>query len=66
MDDYSKRLHVVLSLMDLGVAMRRQRFHREYPEDTEEQIDRRLRLWLSDRSGQSTAKNHVREGRDRA
>jgi hypothetical protein len=45
----ARRLRTALDLADAGIAMKRMQFRRTYPEETSEEIDRRLNLWLRDR-----------------
>ena len=66
MDEKLKRLRITLSLMDLGVLMRRQRLCREHPEDSTEQVDRRLRLWLVDRPGHFSSRRAAAKENERA
>ena len=45
----ASRLRTALDLADSGIALRRAQLRRKYPEESEEQIGRRLRKWLHDR-----------------
>jgi hypothetical protein len=46
-----RNLLIACDLHDTGVALMRQNLRRQYPEETDEQIGRRLRAWLH-REGQ--------------
>lgn len=41
------KLYVALQLMELGLALRRQRLVREHPYETSASIDNRLDTWLA-------------------
>jgi len=45
------KLRLALSLHNDGVALMRQNFRRRHPDETDEQIDERLRAWLQHRPG---------------
>lgn len=45
----ARRLRTALDLADSGIALRRARLRRKYPEESEGEIGRRLRKWLRDR-----------------
>lgn len=42
---------VTLELFETGVALMRQNLRRAHPHDTDEEIERRLGAWLTDRPG---------------
>ena len=46
MDSVQARFRAALELRQLMIAMRRERLVREYPEEPEESIDRRLQEWV--------------------
>lgn len=46
-----ERLRVALELFESGVAMMREKLRREFPSETEVQIEARLRRWLRHRPG---------------
>ena len=46
-----QRFRLALQLHDEGVRLMRQNLRRAHPEESEEQIDRRLGAWLADRPG---------------
>ena len=58
----SERLRLTLDLYAAGEAMMLERLRCEHPEDTPEQIEGRLRIWLQTRPG---AENGDAEGRPR-
>lgn len=47
----AERLRTALDLHDAGVALMRQNLRREFPEASEDEIDRRLGAWLQHRPG---------------
>jgi len=47
----AERLRLTLRLHDEGVRLMRQNLRRRHPEATDEEIERRLREWLSERPG---------------
>lgn len=47
----SARLKTALELQRAGVAMMRQSLARRYPDESEQEIGRRLTAWLQDRPG---------------
>jgi hypothetical protein len=49
--DPASRLQTALDLFDLGVALMAQRIRREAPDASEEEVRRRLRVWLQSRPG---------------
>jgi hypothetical protein len=40
-----------LDLFDAGLALMRKNLQRQHPEDSDQEIERRLRAWLLDRPG---------------
>ena len=56
------RLRMALAMFGDGWAMMRQRLRREFPGETEEQIDERVAAWLHSRPG---AENGDADGRPR-
>jgi len=44
----AERLRTAFRLHDEGVALMRQNLRRRHPEESEEEISRRLREWLSE------------------
>jgi hypothetical protein len=44
-------LRTTLDLFDTGLDLMRQNLRRAHPEANEDEIDRRLRLWLRERPG---------------
>jgi hypothetical protein len=43
------RLRLALALHDDGVRLMRQNFRRRHPDETDDEIDERVRAWLLDR-----------------
>lgn len=42
---------VACQLLDLGLAIRRERHRREHPDATDEEVEAILRIWMLDRPG---------------
>ena len=40
-----------MELFEIGVKLMRQNLRRDYPDETEQEIDERLRAWLEHRPG---------------
>ena len=47
----AERLRTTFRLHDEGVGLMRQNLRRRHPQETEQEIERRLRAWLSERPG---------------
>jgi hypothetical protein len=48
-DRMAENLRITFKLFDYGVATMRQRFRRDHPDESDDEIDERLRSWLQDR-----------------
>jgi hypothetical protein len=51
----AEKLHIALELFESGVAMMREKLKREYPSESAERIEERLRAWIQNRQEQRTA-----------
>jgi hypothetical protein len=47
----AEKLQVALDLFDTGVELKRQNLRRQYPEETADQIEARILVWLRTRPG---------------
>ncbi len=47
----AERLRLALEMFDLGLDIMRQNLRRKHPEDTQAEIQEKLRAWLQDRPG---------------
>ncbi len=45
----AERLRIALDLADSGIQLYRQKLRRRYPEESEAQIDARMKQWFHDR-----------------
>lgn len=46
-----ERLRLAIEMADAGIALMRQNLKRRFPNESDEQIDRRLSAWLRERPG---------------
>ena len=49
--DVAAAFRTTVDLFEAGVAIKRQSLRRNHPDASEEEIERRLRLWLHERPG---------------
>jgi hypothetical protein len=57
-----ERLRICFDLFESGLDLMRQRLRRQYPDETDDEIGRRLAAWLQERPGAESGDGSGRPG----